>query len=389
MNDRMHENLGAARTVWLVARREFGTRVRSRRMLAATVSVAVLLVAFVALQAFVFDQAKPLRIGLAGQAISLQQGLPQQMSALGVSVVVHPLDTVDEGLSQVRHGQLDVVVYGARSALHVTVDNQLDPRLRATLNGQVRQQILDAQLAQLGARPDDVLAKVDQAQISVTQLNAHDPNVGERTVVGVLTALLLAWSLLLFGAVAARRVAEDAARGTAEALLPVLRPARLLAGNLGGAGLAGLVHTAALGVLGVVVAMLFGVSTVPSALFIALAAGLVGFVLGFGVYGLLAAGFAAMSGGPRDRRRTLVGLGVLVCCVLVVSLVLVTADPGGSATAVLSVLPPFAPVLMPARLAVGFGAGWQVLLAVALTLVAVAGLAWFAGRVYPRSLLPA
>ncbi|HEY3750161.1 MAG TPA: ABC transporter permease, partial [Pseudonocardiaceae bacterium] len=178
----------APRSVWLVARREFITRTRSRPLVLGTIAVAVLLITFVLLQAYVFGQQKPVRIGLAGQAISLQQTLPPEMAALGVPAAITPLDSVDAGTSQVRGGRLDVLVYGARSALRVTVDHQLDPRLRATLNSQVRQQILDAQLAQLGAKPDDVLAKVDAAQISLTQLNATDPNLGQRSVLGMLVA---------------------------------------------------------------------------------------------------------------------------------------------------------------------------------------------------------
>jgi ABC-2 type transport system permease protein len=375
------------RSVWLVARREFDTRVRSRQALVATASVAVLLLAFILLQAYVVDQSKPLRVGVAGQAISLQDQLPQAMAALGESVQVHPLDTVAEGVAQIRDGQLDVLVSGATSALQVTVDNSLDPRLRATLNGQVRQQILEAQIAQLGARPDDVLSKVDQAAISVRELNITNPNLGRRMAVGVLTALLLAWSLLVFPALAADRVAEDATSGTAEALLPVLRPRRLLAGDLAGTGLAGLVHVAAVGVLGTVASMLFGVASVPSSVLVALAAGLVGFVLGFAMYGCFAAALTALAIRPAEHRRVRLVLGVLVVAVLVVSLVALAADPIGPATAVLSVLPPFAPVLLPGRLAVGVGAGWQVLLAVVLSLATTGALAWFAGRVYPSSLL--
>jgi ABC-2 type transport system permease protein len=383
----VNDTLRPARSVWLVARREFGARVRSRQALAATASVAVLLVAFLLLQAYVFNQSRTLRIGVAGQAISLQEVLPQQMAALGVPVDVHAVDSVAAGQRQVRDGRLDAVVYGARSALHVTVDNQLDPRLRATLNGQVRQQILEAQIAQLGARPDDVMSKVDQVAISVTQLNATDPNIGQRVAVGVLTALLLAWSLLVFPALAARRVAEDATSGTAEALLPVLRPRRLLAGGLAGTGLAGLVHVAVVGVLGTVVAMLLRVASVPASVLIALVAGLAGFVVGFALYGTLACALTSLAVRAVDRRRVLLVVGVLVLVVLGVSLVLLTADPRGSATAVLSVLPPFAPVLLPARLAVGVGTGWQILLAAAIALVTVGALAWFASRVYPNSLL--
>jgi ABC-2 type transport system permease protein len=373
------------RSVWLVTRREYGSRVRSRPVLVCTATVAVLLLAFVLLQAYVFGGSRTLRIGLAGQASSLQQALPQEMTALGVPVSVVPLDTVAEGVTQVSDGELDVLVYGARSALHVTVDNHLDPRLRATLNSQVRQQILDAQLAQLGARPDDVLSKVDQAQISVTQLNITDPNAGQRRAVGVVAGLLVALSLVLFPTLVARRIAADTAEGTGEALLTVLRPRRLLAGNLGGTGLAGLVHVAAVGVFATILCMLFGISTVPSAVLVALVAGLVWFAVGYGLYGTFAAAAAVLAG----QHRAFLAVGAVLVAVFTVSAVLLAGDPAGGATAVLSVLPPFAPVLMTGRMAVGVAPAWQVLLALVLTLAAVGGLAWFAGRVYPMSLLTA
>ncbi|HVV19733.1 MAG TPA: ABC transporter permease, partial [Pseudonocardiaceae bacterium] len=299
------------RSVWLVTRREYGSRVRSRPVLVCTATVAVLLLAFVLLQAYVFGGSRTLRIGLAGQASSLQQALPQEMTALGVPVSVVPLDTVAEGVTQVSDGELDVLVYGARSALHVTVDNHLDPRLRATLNSQVRQQILDAQLAQLGARPDDVLSKVDQAQISVTQLNITDPNAGQRRAVGVVAGLLVALSLVLFPTLVARRIAADTAEGTGEALLTVLRPRRLLAGNLGGTGLAGLVHVAAVGVFATILCMLFGISTVPSAVLVALVAGLVWFAVGYGLYGTFAAAAAVLAG----QHRAFLAVGAVLVAV--------------------------------------------------------------------------
>jgi ABC-2 type transport system permease protein len=377
------------RSVWLVIRREYGSRVRARAVVLGTACVAVALLAFVLVEAFALGAPAPLRVGLAGQAISLDQTLPQDMAALGSSVTVVPVDTVAEGVAQVRGGSLDVLVYGARSALHVTVDNQLDPRLRATLNSNVRQQILDAQIAQLGARPDDVLSKVDQAQISVTQLNATDPNLGQRRSVGVIASLLLTWALVMFPVLAARRAAEDARLGTGEALLTVLRPRRLLAGTLGGAGLVGLVHVAVIGVLATILALLFGLTTVPAAVVVALFGGLLWFVLGFGLYGTLATAATASAARPRTQRTVLLAVGGWLVVVFVISAVLLASAPAGTATAVLSVLPPFAPVLLPGRMAAGVAPAWQVLLAIVLALATIGGLAWYAGRVYPRSLLKA
>ena len=50
-------------------------------------------------------------------------------------------------------------------------------------------------------------------------------------------------------------------------------------------------------------------------------------------------------------------------------------------------LPPLAPVLMPARMASGDAAAWQVVVAVVLTLATIAALNVLAGRIYVNSVL--
>jgi ABC-2 type transport system permease protein len=343
------------RAVFMVARREFRGLVWSRRVLVGSVAVAVLLVAFVFLQAFVFGHQRPVRVGLAGQAIALADGLPQETASLGVTVSVSQVADVADGVAAVRAGRLDVLVSGARAALHVTVDNQLDPQLRTTLNGLVRQQVLDAQIAQLGVRPQDVLSRVDQAQISLTRLNATDPNRHQRIAIGVVAGLLVALALAMSAGLAARQATEAERNGTTEVLLTVLRPRGLLLGNLGGLGVTGLAHLAAIGVLGTVVALATGVVSVPGSVLTALGAGLLWYVLGFALLAVP----ATRSAGPRPLFG---GLAV----VFVLSTVLLVTDPGGTAAAVLSVLPPFAPILLPGRLAVGVATGWQVVLAIVL-----------------------
>jgi ABC-2 type transport system ATP-binding protein len=54
---------------------------------------------------------------------------------------------------------------------------------------------------------------------------------------------------------------------------------------------------------------------------------------------------------------------------------------------VLSLLPPFAPVLMPVRMATGDAPAWQLISALALTLATAGVLTWLAGRIYANSVL--
>jgi ABC-2 type transport system permease protein len=359
--------------VILVAQREFRSRVWSRPVVTAGVAVGVLLVTFLLLQAFLFDHVRPIRVGLAGQAIGLAEVLPQDTSALGVTITVSQVNDVSAGEAEVRTGQLDVLVSGARAALHVTVDNHLDPQLRTILNGLVRQQVLDAQIAQLGVRPQDILSRVDQARISLTQLNASDPDTGQRIAIGELVELLITLALAMFAGLAARKAAADRRLGTAEVLLMVLPPRRLLLAGLTGIGVTGLAYLAVIGALGTVVALAAGVVTVPGSLLVGFGTGLLWYVLGYAMLGILGATGVTV-------RWLSGGLGV----VFVLSTVLLAVDPGGAVTAALSVLPPFAPVLLPGRMVVGVASAWQVVLAIALAVAVVAGLAARAGRADAR-----
>ena len=65
----------------------------------------------------------------------------------------------------------------------------------------------------------------------------------------------------------------------------------------------------------------------------------------------------------------------------------VVGDPGSPTSTVLSLLPPFTPVLMSARIATGDAVAWQVALALAVMVLSIGGLMWLAGRIYANSIL--
>jgi ABC-2 type transport system permease protein len=380
---------GAARAIWLLARREARSRATGAPLLIGTAALAILLAGYLILQGLVIDRSQTIRVGLAGQAIGLESGLQAGAAQLGLSVDISQVATVTEGTDAVRHGRLDVLVSGATDALQVTVARELDPRLRTALDGLVRAQTLDAQLAEAGLKPSDVDSALAQAGVrQVVQLLPSDPGRGQRLVVGLAMAVLLASVLGSCGTLAARGVAEEKSSGIAEGLLAVTPPGRLLAGRIIGLGVLGLVQLLVLGLLGIAVAAAVGLPVGGSGA--ALGYGLLWFALGFCLYGT---GFA-VAGALVARRDQLPRAIAPVASALSVAVLagfallgLAGAQEGEGAVAAFSVLPPFAPVLLPGRLALGSVPGWQVALAVVLMLAAIAGLARFAGRVYPSALL--
>jgi ABC-2 type transport system permease protein len=62
-------------------------------------------------------------------------------------------------------------------------------------------------------------------------------------------------------------------------------------------------------------------------------------------------------------------------------------NPEGGAARVLSLIPLFSPILMPGRIATGTAPGWEIGLALVLTLLAGALLTWLGSKVYRNAVL--
>ncbi len=130
----------------------------------------------------------------------------------------------------------------------------------------------------------------------------------------------------------------------------------------------------------------YQVVSVPNVGVEAVVGGLIWYVLGFIFYALI---FAAA--GSMVSRQEEIGSVTGPLSMLVVGTYLaffwVTANPDNPIAVALSVVPPFALVIMPGRMATGDAAVWQVAVSVVLTVVAIIGLNALAARIYSNSVL--
>lgn len=380
--------LGATRSVWLLARREVLARLGTPTVVIGTVALAVLLAGYLVLQGVVFNRSAPIRVGFVGQAIGLESGLSAGAGQLDLTVRTSQVATVAEGTDAVRSGALDALVSGATDALTVTVADQLDNRLRTALDSLVRAQVLDAQLAEAGLHPSDVDRAIEQAGVrQVIQLGQNDPERDQRLAVGLTAMLLLATALGMFGTLAARGVVADKASGMAESLLATVRPGWLLAGRIIGLGVLGLVQLLVVGLIGLLVGAAAGVLDGVGNGVTALCFMLLWYALGFGLYGTALAVAAGLVSRPGDLCRAVAPVGGVLAAAVLISITVLATTGSSVLTVALSVLPPFAPLLMPARMAANALPGWQFAIAAGLLIVAIGWLARLAGRIYPAALL--
>ncbi|WP_018682612.1 ABC transporter permease [Actinokineospora enzanensis] len=380
--------MSPARAVWLVARRELRTRLRARSFLIGTaVSIAVL-VAFVLMQGTLFGAERATRVGLVGQATAVAGSLTEEALARGLEVRVSTVRDPAAGESAITDGDLDALVTGTPAALHVVVDESLDENLRRALNTLVQREVLRAQLASVEELdPDQVLATVADATVDVRSLRAPDPSHEQRLALALVIVALLYLSLLLYGTLVAQGVVEEKSSRVVEILLATVRPWELLAGKVIGLGLVGLAQLVVVGGAGVALAVFAGVLTIPSVAVGTLLWGLLWYLLGYLFYASVFAAAGSLVSRQEETQSVLLPVTSVLVLAFVLSFGLLTRAPNASATAVLSVLPPFAPILTPGRMALSAATGWQVVIAIVLTLASVVVLAWLSGRIYAGAVL--
>ena len=394
--------LNPARAVYLVGRREFMTRVRGRVFVIGTVIAVALLAVYALLQLTVFDNLNTtttFHVGFTAQAQPLSAPTRAAGPILGVEVKVTNFGDQAAAESQVRSGTLDALVTGSPSAPQVVVESQLDPTLSTLLTGVVRQDALNAELSRAGLDPAAVQAEANRASFHVDVLQPLKPNAVEQPIVGAILAFLLYLFLSIYGAVIAQGVVAEKASRVVELLLSTLRPGQLLLGKVLGIGLAGLVQFGIIVGCGLAFTLPTHILALPAAAIGGVLTGVMWFVLGFVLYALMLATSAALVSRVEEVSAATIPISMVMVVAWLLAYVVfipeISAAQTGSVVppgvesigTVASLIPLFSPVLMPIRVAAGDAPLWQAGLAVLLTLLSIAAIAWLAARVYANSVL--
>lgn len=376
-----------ARAIRLIAARELTTRLRTRSFLLGTLVIIAVIGGFFLLQVTVLDDAGRKAIGLTGQATNLAGPIEEAASALGAEV---DISTVAAGnaAAMVRTGELDAVVSGNAAELTVLVEHDLDPRIGAALQSISRQEVLRANLAEAGvADPARVLAEADATAVAVTTLEEADPERDQRTGIGLVIAVLLFMSISSYGTLVAQGVIEEKASRVVEILLATVRPWQLLFGKVLGLGLVGLTQIVIIAGVGLTMAAGSGALTLSGVAFGTLAWGLLWYVLGFFLYATVFAAAGSLVSRQEDAQSVLTPVTLTLTIGFVVGFNLLIRDPDGTASVALSLVPVFSPILMPARIAAGSAAGWEIALAIVLSVGAAGACTWLASRIYRNAVL--
>jgi ABC-2 type transport system permease protein len=381
-------------TVFLIARREFVTRVRTRVFIIGTGIVLVALVGYVVLQVLVLNKQSTTptyKVAFVGDAQALADPLTASTKTLGIKIDRQDAADQTQAENQIRKGSLDLLISGPASSPQVVVRDQLSSTLQAVLQGIVRQRALDSALAAAGLNPATVSAQVASAGIHVQSLKPTSGARLELVAAGFVVALFLYVALLTYGTFIAQGVVEEKANRIVEILLSTVRAEQLLIGKVVGIGLVGLVQFTVIGAFAFFVTSLAGVFTVPAAGAGVILAGLLWFILGYFLYAILFAAAGSLVSRQEEVQSAVLPITMLAIISWFVAIGVLTpmfdGTPMSSTGILLGLVPFFAPVIMPTGMATGDIAVWQVLLAIALTLLTSAAATWVAARIYSNSIL--
>jgi ABC-2 type transport system permease protein len=292
---------------------------------------------------------------------------------------IHRYATLGEGERAVRDGSVDVLVADGR---RLEWRRQNDEQLRAVVTGAIQLMAMRDRAAEAGISQDRMLAILAPVAVKNVEIGTAAGRSPDDETAAFIMTIVLFMTITTYGAMVLSGVVEEKASRVVEVLLARMPARNLLAGKIAGIGLLGLGQITVTAGIALAAASAVDTFDVPAVRGTVLAWIIVWFVLGYALY---ATAFGAL-GSLASRAEDAQSVSVVLIAGYFVSFAAI-GSPNTIWARAVSYFPVTAPLAMPNRLAMGVAAWWEPLVAVALTLAAIAGLVWVGGRVYSRAVL--
>jgi ABC-2 type transport system permease protein len=366
----------------LVAGRELRERVRTRTFRITTLVLVLAALAGVIVPALVGDEGPPRStVAVAGGPASLPETLRAAGAAQDRTVDVRRVGAA-EAERQAASGDVDAaVIAGQTGPVRVLVEDELSDDLRGIIAQAIAGARVSDALARSGLPPREVAQVVAPPDLEVEPRGERADVDGGDLAVGFIVSLVLYLALLFSGIIVATGVAEEKSTRVSEVLLASLRPSELLLGKVAGIGLVSLGQLAAVAAPALSAALALDAVDVPAATTATILWGLVWFLAGYALYGAAYGALGALVGRQQEVGQATAPLALLLVCGYLASN-FSAGDLESWWVRPLSLLPPFAPMMMPMRIAGDAVSTGEVLAALALTLASAAVLIALGARVY-------
>lgn len=392
--------------IWLIARREYLEKVRTKAFIVTTILFPALTIGMGV---------------LPGKMMTGKRGgvrhivIVTSTQAAGEQVVASLSESKNAGLKyqpdistdtseanraalreQVSNGKIDGFLWADAASLagnnvqyvgRETSDfMELNDYEQALTRVQVR-----GRLAASGIKTGDVNALLKRVSIDPVRMEGgkESKGGGATFILGIVCAVLIYVTTLIYGIQVMRSVLEEKSSRIVEVMLSTISPKQMLAGKIAGVAGAGLTQLAIWAVAGSIygVPMLaanFGGSfNVPLRAYIFLP---VFFLLGFLLYAALYAALAAAVNTDQEAQQfqTIIMLPLIFTMALMYG---VLRQPNSGLTLLLTLFPLTSPVLMYLRIVVSQPPAWQVALSIGILLGTFYAIVVVCARIYRVGIL--
>jgi ABC-2 type transport system permease protein len=403
------------REAWLIARREYLERIRSKAFRISTVLIPVFFGLIFGAGALSGKLSKgPRHIVVASNDPPLAESERAELMAAsedGKDPSSRPTVDVKAPLTEselaplnaeVQSKQIDGYLWLNRRPGTTRVEATYTSGGSADFVGKDRMQdaighaLVREELEKRGASSEEIQALLKDVDLKTQQVKngkALASDAGKRFWGAYLMTFMLYFAVVFYGVNVAHSVVAEKTSRVFEVMLASAKPESLMLGKLLGVATVGLTQMAiwivfilllsasslwmALGLGGLAA---YGVTPLRLIFFVLY------FILGFFLYSSLSAGLGATVSQESEVQQ----FSMIIVLPQVIGLVLtayILGNPGAWPVVLLSLFPPCTPIVMSLRMAAMAVPAWQLALSLVLMVLSIYGMVWVATRIYRVGIL--
>ncbi len=386
--------------VFLIARREYLERIRTKAFLLTTILIPLLMGGGIIGSIMMTTKSKSTsHIAIVSKDQQLATDLEHELttgkdSRMTVDVISPPgADTRDILDHELADKQLDGYLWitpgitaNDRPAFAYTPRSTGDIATKGNITGALRSVLMRERLTHQGMVASDVDALMQPVKVDTTQAGKNQDTTTAFFGAYVLFFLMY-FVIMLYGMNVARSIIEEKTSRVFEVMLATIRPEEMMAGKVIGVGSVGLTQvgiwltTAVLLTSTSLVTSFVGGSTHISLSAAQIVFFILYFLLGFLLYSSIAAALGAMTNSEQELQQLNMFL-VMPLALCMFALGIVINNPSGHTAVILSLIPFCTPLIMYLRISLAMPPVWQIALSIAIMAITIYAILWVASRIY-------
>ncbi len=370
----------------LLAKREFVTRARSKVFLISMGVIALVIIAIGPVVSLFADDPEPIQIGIVGaEPAGIEESLAGRAALSEQQVEITRYDSLAAAEGDLEEGAVEALLVDGTSIVFNEEESLVVVRI---VTDSVNSRARIALMENLGLTAAEMQQLNDPGQIVVRTLVVADPEERPRRVAAFGGMVVLFMTILTFGQFVAMGTVEEKQNRVVEILLSRVKASQVLVGKVLGIGALGLVQLLVMAAAALVAINIIDIEGVSvGSIGAEIVAGVVfWFLLGYTLYAFLYAALGATVSRQEDLQGGLVLPLILLGPAFFIAQ-LAVADPDLPIVRFGSFFPPWTPMIMPIRTALGSAQPWEVALSIALVVACIVLLVWIGSRVYTGALL--